>query len=191
MVLHLVVITGPMFAGKTTELMRRLHRYELAGKNVLLFKPKLDIRSGSGQVKSHDGKSMGAIEVSLSADILKYVDEADDIAAVGIDEAQFLDGNLVRVVRILRERGIDIFVAGLDMDYRGEPFGYMPQLMAMADEVVKLKAVCVVCGADATHSFKKRLDDKVIEVGGSELYEPRCFKCWLDGMQHHVDESSS
>ena len=189
--LHLVVITGPMFAGKTTELMRRLHRYELAGKRVLLFKPRLDVRSGSGQVKSHDGRSMEAIEIALSAEILRYVDEHGDVAAIGVDEAQFLDGNLVRVIRILRERGIDVFVAGLDMDYRGEPFGYMPQLMAMADEVVKLKAVCVVCGADATHSFKKRLDDKVIEVGGAELYEPRCFKCWLEGMRRYVDDSAS
>ncbi|NOZ92809.1 thymidine kinase [bacterium 3DAC] len=194
MLMHLTVITGPMFAGKTTELIRRLKRYQYAGKKVILFKPTIDVRSPEGRVKSHDGKEMEAIEVSSSSEIAEYMEKVEDISAVGIDEVQFLDDDIVEVIKDLVFRGYDVFVSGLDMDFMGRPFGVMPYLLAIADDVYKLKAVCVVCGADATHSFKKKRDSLIIEVGGADIYEPRCLRCWYEGIKEQegtqlLDES--
>ena len=182
--MHLTVITGPMFAGKTTELIRRLKRYTYAGKRVVLFKPTIDVRSPEGRVKSHDGKEMEAIEISSSEEIIEYIQEYKDVDAIGIDEVQFLDNDILEVIRALVFKGYDVFVSGLDMDYMGRPFGIMPQLLAIADDVLKLKAVCVVCGADATHTFKKKRDSLLIEVGGADIYEPRCRHCWYKGMMN-------
>ena len=181
--MHLTVITGPMFAGKTTELIRRLKRYQYAGKSVLLFKPTLDVRSPKGIVKTHSGEEMVAIEVSDSSEIIDHLSRFEGISAIGIDEVQFFDDGIIEVIKTMVYSGYDVFVSGLDMDFMGRPFGVVPYLLAIADDVYKLKAVCVVCGADATHSFKKKRDSLLIEVGGSDIYEPRCRKCWHEGMR--------
>jgi len=176
------VICGSMFSGKTDELIRRLIRATIAKQKVQVFKPAIDLRYAAEKVTSHAGANFDAIPVEKAADIHTKLDR--DTTVVGIDEAQFLDRDVVNVAQELAGRGVRVLVAGLDMDFRGEPFGSMPELMSMAEHVSKLHAICMTCGDDASRTQRlvngkpARYDDPVVIVGASELYEARC-------RQHH------
>lgn len=175
------VITGPMFAGKSEELIRRIKRLEYAHKKTLVFKPKIDNRYSENEIVSHSKIKTRSINIETAQDILKYVDR--DTEAVVIDEVQFLDHEIVHVVEELANRGIRVIVAGLDCDFRGEPFQNMPELLALAEDVTKLTAICMRCGAPATRTQRlvngepASYDDPIIIVGASESYEPRCRHC--------------
>lgn len=172
------VITGPMFSGKSDELIRRLRRARIARQKIHVFKPSIDTRYTEGKVTSHAGTEFEATPVERSAAITELVD--DETTVVGIDEAQFFDLDLIRVVQELADQGVRVIVAGLDTDFRGEPFGPMPTLMAQAERVDKLTAICMVCGDPATRTQRlingrpARFEDPVVVVGASELYEARC-----------------
>ncbi|NPA93054.1 MAG: thymidine kinase [Chloroflexi bacterium] len=176
------VITGPMFSGKTEELIRRLRRAVIAKQKVQVFKPALDKRYAETAVASHAGSAFEAVPLQDIGEIWDHL--RDDTTVVGLDEAQFFSEEVTQVVQDLADRGIRVIIAGLDMDFRGEPFGPMPALLAQADRVDKLQAICVKCGFPATRSQRlidgkpARYDDPVIIVGASEMYEARC-------RQHH------
>ena len=172
------VVCGSMFSGKTDELIRRLVRATIAKQKVQVFKPAIDIRYAVEKVTSHAGSDYDAIPVEKAADIRTKLDA--DTTVVGIDEAQFMDPEVVAVAEELAGRGIRVIVAGLDTDFRGETFGSMPVLMSKAEHVSKLHAICMVCGDDASRTQRlvngkpARYDDPVVIVGASELYEARC-----------------
>ncbi|MGD8363196.1 MAG: thymidine kinase [Gemmatimonadota bacterium] len=176
------VISGVMFSGKSEELLRRVRRALIANRRVQVFKSRLDDRYGSlANVISHDGQQTDALPVSTSIHIAEAV--LPDTQVVAIDEAQFLDMGIVRVANSLASRGIRVIIAGTDMDFRGDPFGPMPFLLAIADKVDKLHAICVRCGDPATRN-QRLIDGKpapaegpTIQVGGAESYEARCRKC--------------
>jgi len=172
------VITGSMFSGKTDELIRRLRRARIARQKIQVFKPQLDTRFSTGKVTSHAGTDFDATPVKSAREILALLDE--DTTVVAIDEAQFFDDEIIPVAERLADSGLRLVVAGLDTDFRGEPFGPMPTLMAQAEIVDKLHAICMVCGAPATRTQRlingkpARYFDPVVVVGASELYEARC-----------------
>ncbi len=172
------VVCGSMFSGKTDELIRRLVRATIAKQKVQVFKPAIDIRYAVEKVASHAGATYDAIPVEKAAEIRAKLDK--DTTVVGIDEAQFFDSEIVEVVKELATKGVRVIVAGLDTDFRGEPFGSMPILMAEAEDVLKLHAICMVCGDEASRTQRlvngkpARYDDPVVIVGASELYEARC-----------------
>jgi thymidine kinase len=175
------VVCGSMFSGKTEELIRRVRRARIAKQKVQVFKPALDSRYHAQKVSSHNGLHWEAVPVGNAREILDLLDE--DTTVIAVDEAQFFDWELSAVCNDLAERGMRIIVAGLDMDFRGEPFGPMPLLMAEAEEVTKLQAICVVCGAPASRTQRlidnhpAAYDDPIILVGGSESYDARCRAC--------------
>ncbi|MGD2156018.1 MAG: thymidine kinase [Anaerolineales bacterium] len=172
------VITGSMFCGKTEELIRRLRRATIAKQKVEVFKPVIDDRYAEEKVTSHSGHNFDAIPIQKAADILAM--REGDTTVVAIDEAQFFDQDILTVVDKLVDQGIRVIVAGLDVDFRGEPFGPMPDLMAQAERVDKLHAICMVCGELASRTQRlvdgqpARYDDPIVIVGASELYEARC-----------------
>ena len=172
------VITGSMFSGKTDELIRRLVRATIAKQRVQVFKPVIDVRYAVEKVTSHTGSNFNAIPIRHSREIFGRLDV--DTTVIAIDEAQFIDDEIIAVTRQLAERGIRVIVAGLDMDFRGEPFGPIPTLMAQAEHVDKLQAICMVCGEPASRTQRlvdgkpARYDDPVVIVGAAELYEARC-----------------
>ncbi len=172
------VICGSMFSGKTDELIRRLVRATIAKQKVQVFKPSIDVRYAVEQVASHTGSTYDAVPVQVSAEIRTKLEK--DTTVVGIDEAQFFDPEVVAVAQELASRGVRVIVAGLDMDFRGEPFGAMPVLMAEAEDVTKLHAICMVCGGNASRTQRlvngkpARYDEPIVIVGASELYEARC-----------------
>jgi thymidine kinase len=174
------VICGSMFSGKTDELIRRLVRATIAKQKVQVFKPAIDVRYAAEKVASHTGSTYDAIPVEKSADIRSKLD--GDTTVVGFDEAQFFDTEIVTIAQELAARGVRVIVAGLDQDFRGEPFGTMPILMAEAEDVAKLHAICMVCGRDASRTQRlvngkpARYDEPVVIVGASEMYEARCRK---------------
>jgi thymidine kinase len=172
------VVCGCMFSGKTEELIRRLKRAKIADMGVEVFKPKVDTRYDEASVVSHDSTSVLATPVSDSSRLL---DIAVGTTVVGIDEAQFFDMNLPDVCQELALRGIRVIIAGLDMDYRGVPFGPMPSLLAIAEYVTKVHAICVHCGNLATHSYRLAQGDEVLLLGEKEQYEPRCRSCYHQG----------
>jgi thymidine kinase len=175
------VICGSMFSGKTEEMIRRVRRAQIAKQKVQVFKPAIDTRYAIEQVKSHNGLGHDAIPAATLAEILANIEP--DTTVIGIDEIQFFDMDVIQMVRQLADRGVRVIAAGLDMDFRGEPFGPMPQLMSEAEHVDKLHAICVVCGADASRTQRlidgrpALYDDPIILVGGSESYEARCRHC--------------
>ncbi len=176
------VICGSMFSGKSEELIRRVRRAEIARQTVQVFKPSIDNRYGLDSVNSHDGRATQAIAIERAEQILDFLNE--DTTVVAIDEAQFFDEALVEVCRLLADRrGIRVIVAGLDLDFRGEPFGPMPALIAQAEQVDKLHAICVVCGEEASRSQRlingqpAHYNDPVILIGAKESYEARCRHC--------------
>ena len=165
------VITGSMFSGKTEELIRRLKRAQIAKQRVEIFKPAIDNRYHETKVVSHDSNSIPSKVVHRASDILDYVDW-EQIQVVGIDEAQFFDDEIIEVVNELADNGIRVIVAGLDMDYRGKPFGPMPYLMAIAEYVTKVHAVCVETGNLAHYSYRKTSSDDLVVVGEKDIYVP-------------------
>jgi len=172
------VITGSMFCGKTEELIRRLRRATIAKQKVQVFKPTIDNRYGEEKVTSHAGANFDALPIKSAKDVIEYLD--DDTTVVAIDEAQFFDDEIVTITQQLANRGIRVIAAGLDMDFRGEPFGPMPILLSQAEDVSKLHAICVICGEEASRTQRlvdglpARYDDPVVIVGASEMYEARC-----------------
>ncbi|MBD1430294.1 MULTISPECIES: thymidine kinase [Sphingobacterium] len=169
------VICGSMFSGKTEELIRRMKRAQFAKLPVEIFKPAIDIRYDEKEVVSHDSNSIPSTPVEHSSAILLL---GGDAKVVGIDEAQFFDDELPNVCIQLANRGVRVIVAGLDMDYQGRPFGPMPNIMAVAEDVYKVHAVCVKCGAPANYSYRFTKNDNVVLLGEKESYEPRCRHCY-------------
>ena len=172
------VICGCMFSGKTEELIRRLKRAKIAGMKVEVFKPKIDTRYGEDSIVSHDTSSLVAAPVESSAELLQL---SGDTFVVGVDESQFFDEGLPDVCAQLALRGVRVIAAGLDMDFRGLPFGPMPQLLATAEYVTKVHAICVHCGNLATHSYRLAEGESVVLLGEKEQYEPRCRSCYQMG----------
>ncbi|MBN1230612.1 MAG: thymidine kinase [Anaerolineales bacterium] len=173
------VIVGSMFCGKTEELIRRIRRASIAKQKVQVYKPIIDDRyAGVSKLTSHSGNEFDAVPVNEAKEILEKLDS--DTTVVAIDEAQFFDGYIVDLVSKLAEKNIRVIVAGLDMDFRGQPFGPMPQIMAQAEEVEKLHAICMVCGELASRTQRlvngepAKYDDPIVIVGAKELYEARC-----------------
>jgi len=169
------VVCGSMFSGKTEELIRRLKRAKFARQRVEIFKPSIDTRYSDEEVVSHDQNAILSTPIDSSSSILLL---ASDIDVVGIDEAQFLDEGLVQVCNELANRGVRVIVAGLDMDFRGVPFGPIPALCAIADEVTKVHAICVKCGSLAYVSHRLVQSDKRVLLGETQEYEPLCRECY-------------
>ena len=168
------VICGSMFSGKTEELIRRLKRVEIANLKAEIFKPSVDVRYDAVKIVSHDSNKIHSTPVDNSQTILLL---AQDVDVVGIDEAQFFDDQITIVCEKLALNGIRVIVAGLDMDYKGKPFGQMPNLLAVADYITKLHAICVKCGNIANISFRKAPGRGQVMIGEKEIYEPRCRIC--------------
>lgn len=169
------VISGSMFSGKTEELIRRLKRAEIARQKVEIFKPQIDVRFSAEDVVSHDSNSIRSTPVSSSRNIPLLVSDVD---VVGIDEAQFFDLGLVEVCNQLASQGIRVIIAGLDMDFRGKPFGPMPALLATAEYVTKVHAICMRCGNLAQYSHRISDSVKLVELGEKDIYEPLCRECF-------------
>jgi thymidine kinase len=177
------IVTGSMFSGKTDELIRRLRRASIARQKIQVFKPSIDVRYAVEKVTSHAGTEYEAKPVQYAREIRENLEA--DTTVVGIDEAQFFDEEILVVASELAERGIRVIVAGLDTDFRGEPFGCMPLLMAQAERVDKVRAICMVCGEEACRTQRlvngqpAHFDEPIVIVGASEMYEARCRK-------HHI-----
>jgi thymidine kinase len=175
------VICGPMFAGKSEELIRRIKRLEYAKKKTLVFKPGIDNRYSADEVVSHSNLKAKSISIKDSKEILDYVDSST--FAIAVDEVQFLDKEIIYIAQRLALKGIRVILGGLDTDFRGEPFPITASLMTIAEDVLKLTAICVVCGAPATKTQRiingkpAHYADPIIKVGASEAYEPRCRHC--------------
>ncbi|HIU13074.1 MAG TPA: thymidine kinase [Candidatus Fimiplasma intestinipullorum] len=184
-------ISGCMFAGKTEELIRRIHVLSFAKKRIKVFKPQVDNRYSETEIVSHAGMHIPCLVVKEAKEILEYVDEDDEVIA--IDEAQFFDEEIVDICEYLADLGKRVMIAGLDTDFRGEPFGVMPQLLTKAEFVSKLTAVCARCGAPATRTQRlvngkpAAFDDPVIMIGAKDSYEPRCRHCHevMDRPRHY------
>ena len=172
------VICGSMFSGKTEELIRRLKRAKIANQRVEIYKPKIDTRYDELSVVSHDANTILATHIENS---YKLLENTEGVDVVGIDEAQFFDKNLTEVCQKLALKGIRVVVAGLDMDYRGEPFGPVPQLLAVAEYITKVHAICSHCGNLATHSYRKVANNEQVMLGEKDTYEPRCRTCYAMG----------
>ncbi len=179
-----------MFSGKTEELLRRVRRAQIARQKVQVFKPVIDDRYSANHVQSHDANRVLSRPVSSALEVLRYVE--DNTRVVGIDEAQFFDDAIVDVAQKLAYRGIRVICAGLDMDFRGQPFGPMPKLLSIAEEVTKLSAVCMVCGGSATRSQRIAGDTsqsaEKIAVGAKDQYEARCRFCHEPGVSLPIQE---
>lgn len=182
------VICGSMFSGKTEELIRRLKRAEFARQSVEIFKPSIDTRYAEQDVVSHEGNAIPSTPVESSASILLLGSNTD---VVGIDEAQFFDDNLVGVCNELANRGTRVIVAGLDLDFKGVPFGPMPALCAVADEVTKVHAICVRCGALAYVSHRIVDNEKRVLLGEQSVYEPLCRTCYRKAVEEDKQKHPS
>jgi len=174
------VIAGSMFSGKTEELIRRLNRAKIARQRVEIFKPRIDTRYSEDEVVSHDAKAIRSTPVPSSGNILLMVSEVD---VVGIDEAQFFDDGLVSVCQQLADQGVRVIAAGLDMDFSRKPFGPMPGLMAAAEYVTKVHAICMHCGSLAQYSHRTAESKDLVVLGETESYEPLCRECYLKSSQ--------
>lgn len=178
------VICGPMFSGKTEELMRRIKRLKYSHTDFLLFKPKLDNRYSEDKVVTHDQVAVSSIPVENAEQIIEVLNNHPDVKVIAVDESQFFlrkepEGrNLVEVCRLLKMNGYRIILNGLDMDFLGNPFGLMPELMAIADSITKLTSVCLICGGDATMSYRKDDNEEQVGLGSTDKYQARCFVHW-------------
>lgn len=178
---YIEAVVGPMYSGKSEELIRRLKRAKIAKQNVVVFKPQIDDRYSKDDVVSHSGDSINGIAIDSASKIYDIIDNTTQV--VGIDEVQFFDNEIVDIIIDLANKGIRVIVAGLDMDFKGEPFGPTPKILSTAEFVDKIQAVCSVCGQPATRSQRlingepARYDDPIIQVGAVESYEARCRKC--------------
>ena len=178
------VICGSMFSGKTEELIRRLKRAKIAKQNVEIFKPMIDKRYHEVNIVSHDANQISSTPVPSSSNILLF---GSDVDVIGIDEAQFFDDHLPEVCTQIANSGTRIIVAGLDMDFLGKPFGPMPQLLAIADYITKVHAICMNCGDLATHSFRTSKDEALILLGEKDSYIPLCRTCFVNEMKVHAE----
>lgn len=178
------IVCGSMFSGKTEELIRRLKRAKFANQKVEIFKPAIDIRYSNEEVVSHDSHAILSTPVETSDSILLLTGDVD---VVGIDEVQFFDENIVNVCQQLANRGVRVICVGLDMDYLGKPFGPMPALMAVAEYVTKVHAICVKCGNLAQHSHRLSKSDKLVELGEKDTYEPICRHCFNKAMAEQAN----
>jgi thymidine kinase len=174
------VVAGSMFSGKTEELIRRLKRAKIAKQKVEIFKPAIDVRYSDTEIVSHDENSIHSTPVENSANILLL---AGDVDVIGIDEAQFFDKGLIDVVAKLANMGIRVVVAGLDMDFKGVPFGPIPGLMAVADHITKVHAICLRCGNIAQFSHRLSEKEQVVLLGEKDIYEPLCRSCYREANQ--------
>ena len=174
------VICGSMFSGKTEELIRRMKRAQFAKQKVEIYKPCIDIRYSEDQVVSHDSHSIPSTPIDSPASMLLL---SSDVEVVGIDEAQFFDDTLVDVVQTLANRGIRVIIAGLDTDFMGKPFGPMPALMAVAEDIQKVHAICVKCGSPANHSHRLSESNQLVVLGEKDIYEPLCRHCYNAAIQ--------
>lgn len=174
------VITGSMFSGKTEELIRRLRRAQYAGLKVEIFKPSIDKRYSEIRVVSHDEKSIVSTPVDNASSILLLTGQID---VIGIDEAQFFDESLTDVCNQLADNGVRVIIAGLDMDFMGKPFGPIPALLAIAEHITKVHAICVRCGNLAQFSFRKSQEESVVLLGEKDLYEPLCRNCYNEALK--------
>lgn len=164
-----------MFSGKTEELIRRLRRAQFANQKIAIFKPQIDTRYSEADVVSHDSTCIKAVPIKSPAQIMEI---GQGVKVVGIDEAQFFDNSIIEVVRYLADHGIRVIIAGLDTDYLGKPFGPMPELMAIAEDVQKVHAICVKCGNLANHSHRLTKSRKLVLLGEKDSYEPLCRDCF-------------
>ena len=169
------VICGSMFSGKTEELIRRMKRAQFAKQKVEIYKPCIDVRYSENQVVSHDSHSIPSTPIDSPACMLHL---SSDVEVVGIDEAQFFDESIVEVVQTLANRGVRVIIAGLDTDFMGKPFGPMPALMAVAEDIQKVHAICVKCGSPANHSHRLSSSDQLVVLGEKDIYEPLCRHCY-------------
>jgi len=174
------VICGSMFSGKTEELIRRINRAKIANLKVEIFKSAVDTRYHETEIVSHNSNTIQSTPVESSLHILLMMQDAD---VIGIDEAQFFDDEIVYVCETLAQKGVRVIIAGLDIDYLGKPFGPMPGLMAIAEYVTKVNAICMVCGDLATHTYRKSSENSLVMLGEKDSYEARCRKCFNDGMK--------
>ena len=181
------VICGPMFSGKTEELIRRLRRLQYANSKFLLVKPTIDDRYDKIKITSHNKTSIESIPIQVPGEITHWLSENPDVTTIAIDEVQFLSNDIVHICNDL-DPNYNIIVAGLDMDYKGRPFEVMQLFLPLADHIKKLSAVCVKCGADAKMSHRLSDGRNIVDVGGAEKYEARCKKCWL-GLTTHPQQS--
>jgi thymidine kinase len=172
------VICGSMFSGKTEELIRRLKRAKIANLKVEIFKPAMEVRYDEQKIVSHDENAIHSTPIDHSQKMLLL---AQDVDVVGVDEAQFFDPEVTAVCEQLALRGVRVIVAGLDMDYKMQPFGQMPNLLAIADYITKLHAICVVCGNIANYSYRKSSEQSQVVLGEKDKYEPRCRHCYHAG----------
>jgi len=170
------VICGSMFSGKTEELIRRLRRAQFANQKIRIFKPCIDVRYSDDMVVSHDFHKIESTPINDPAAMLDCLDDCTQV--VGIDEAQFFDNTIISVVTTLANKGIRVVIAGLDMDYLGKPFGPMPDLMAIAEDVLKVHAICVKCGSPAAHSHRLSKNEDLVVLGEKDVYEPLCRHCF-------------
>lgn len=174
------VICGSMFSGKTEELIRRLKRAQFAKQKVEIYKPGIDVRYSDDEVVSHDSHSIPSTPIDSPASMLLL---SSDVEVVGIDEAQFFDDTIVEVVQTLANRGVRVIIAGLDTDFMGKPFGPMPALMAVAEDIQKVHAICVKCGSPANHSHRLSSSNQLVVLGETDLYEPLCRHCFNAAIQ--------
>jgi thymidine kinase len=174
------VICGSMFSGKTEELIRRLKRANFAKMNVQIFKPCIDVRYSEDEVVSHDSHSINSTPISSPAKMLEI---SEDVQVVGIDEAQFFDNSIIEVVQALANRGVRVIIAGLDTDFLGKPFGPMPALMAVAEDIQKVHAICVRCGSPANHSHRLSKSSELVVLGETDIYEPLCRHCYNEAVK--------
>jgi len=174
------VICGSMFSGKTEELLRLLKRAQFAKLDIAVFKPKIDKRYDIQKVVSHDENTIKAIPVECAKNILPLVNQAQVVA---IDEAQFFDADLVAVCNELANTGVRVIIAGLDMDFLGKPFGVIPQILAIAEHITKVHAICVDCSAIANHSYRKTTDTTLVKLGEKEEYKALCRNCFSSKMK--------
>ena len=174
------VICGSMFSGKTEELLRRLKRAQFAKLDIVVFKPKIDNRYDTQKVVSHDENTITAIPVECAKNILQLVNK---VQVVAIDEAQFFDVDLIAVCNELANAGVRVIIAGLDMDFLGKPFGVIPQILAIAEHITKVHAICVDCSAIANHSYRKTTDTTLVKLGEKEEYKALCRNCFSSKMK--------
>ena len=173
------VVCGSMFSGKTEELIRRLKRARFANQKIAIFKPGIDVRYSEGEVVSHDANRLVSKPIADAAEMLMI---EPDVKVVGVDEAQFFGDNIVAVAKELADRGVRVIVAGLDTDYLGKPFGPMPALMAIAEDVQKVHAICVKCCNLANHSHRLSKSQDLVVLGEKDIYEPLCRECYNAAM---------
>lgn len=181
------LICGSMFSGKTEEFIRRVKRAVIAKQKIILFKPKIDNRSAANHIISHDGAKLVSIMVTKTSDIVEAI-KSTNYDVIGIDEIQFFDQHIVHLCNKLADEGVRVILAGLDLDSKGRPFGPVPNLMSIADTVIKLHAICTKCGAHAHYSYRMSPIDKQVLVAGSDAYMALCRNCYSETGDGNMDK---